>query len=475
MIKNKTLKAAGWYTVSNFISKCIIYLLTPYYARLLTEAEYGQLSNLSSWRNILLVVITFDLYSTVTVAYIDYNEKEFKKYIASITVFSVFFPLIICSIMFMFGETVASVTSIGSNYLPIMFISIIFNAPLLIFQAVQRSQVRYKAASVLTMLSSISMVVFTVVFVSLLEDKLLGVISGSFIGSILINIMLIVVMFRGGMCFKLEHIKYALRIAIPLIPHIIGTTILGTSDKIMITKICGDEANAHYSLVYTCSMVVTMLVSSINSAWVPWFYNKLKSKELNGVRKVVQVLAPILGLCSFIISITAPEIVLIIGGKSYIDSAYIMPPIISSCFINYIYTLYVNIIFYDKKTIWISIGTVSACVINIILNYFFINTFGYMAAAYTTLFSNIFMLLVNYFVSKTIRKGRVYDDRYLAICSVIVLILCILCIITYKSYAMRIGYLAIVFFAFLVVILKNKKRVFEICSIIKKRGDDNDY
>ena len=457
MISNRNITAAGWYTVSNFISKCMIYIFTPYYTRLLSEADYGQLNNFSSWRSVLLVLLTFDLYSTIPVAYIDYNKEDFNEYVSTISIFSIFFPFLICVSLNILKVQVSTITSINIIYLPVLFLSIVLSAPLLIFQAVQRSQVKYKASSILTLISSLSVVLLTLLLVKILENKLYGVILGSLVGSIIINILVLVILLRKKICFQIRYLKYSLQIALPLIPHVIAGTLLGTSDKIMITKICGNEANAFYSLVYTCSMVVTLLVTSVNNAWVPWFYSQLKENNIKIIQNIVKITVPIMGLCSLMFSLVAPEIIKIIGGKAYEVAAPLMPPIILSCFVHYLYTLYVNIIFYEKKTIWISIGTIISCVTNIILNYIFINSFGYAAAAYTTLFSNILLLLFNYLVCKRMNKASVFNTPFLCACLLIFFSLCMMTLITYNNSIIRIIYIISIITSLTMFLIKNKK------------------
>lgn len=60
--------------------------------------------------------------------------------------------------------------------------------------------------------------------------------------------------------------------------------------------------------------------------------------------------------------------------------------------------------YYHKKTIYISIGTIGAAVVNVVLNYIFIPKFGYVAAAYTTLFSYAMYYLFHSIISYRIAR-----------------------------------------------------------------------
>ncbi|MCR5557058.1 MAG: polysaccharide biosynthesis C-terminal domain-containing protein, partial [Butyrivibrio sp.] len=66
-----------------------------------------------------------------------------------------------------------------------------------------------------------------------------------------------------------------------------------------------------------------------------------------------------------------------------------------------------------KKTQYISMGTITAGVINIILNVIFIPKFGFIAAAYTTLASYFVNMFMHFFVTRFVLKVKLYDDWFM--------------------------------------------------------------
>lgn len=71
----------------------------------------------------------------------------------------------------------------------------------------------------------------------------------------------------------------------------------------------------------------------------------------------------------------SPEIVKNIGSKEYWDGTHIIMWVVFATFLNYTYTLYVNIEFFHRKTALISSGTVLTAFINVVLNYMFLEMF----------------------------------------------------------------------------------------------------
>lgn len=72
----------------------------------------------------------------------------------------------------------------------------------------------------------------------------------------------------------------------------------------------------------------------------------------------------------------APEVVKILASKPYWEGIVIIPPVVLSNYIIFVYTMYVNVEHYYKKTVRISLYTAVAAVINLVLNYIFIPYFG---------------------------------------------------------------------------------------------------
>ena len=204
------------------------------------------------------------------------------------------------------------------------------------------------------------------------------------------GIMIVILVLRKGKIqIKREYIRYAMAISAPLIFHGIALNILSQSDRIMITALADSSQTGIYSLIYNFSMIATVITTTLEGVWVPWFINKLKE----GSRKEIGVVAKdYIHLMTYAMScllLVAPEVVKILANKNYWEGISIIPPVVLANYVIFAYSLYVNIEHYYKKTPYITINTIIAAVSNIILNFIFIPKFGYVAAAYTTLASYV--------------------------------------------------------------------------------------
>ena len=97
MNKGKTVsfvKIGMVYTLSNIIIKGMAFLTTPIFTRLMSQEEYGSFSNISSWANIISIIATLCLYSSISRAKYDYDES-IKEYMSTITILGSVFTLIV--------------------------------------------------------------------------------------------------------------------------------------------------------------------------------------------------------------------------------------------------------------------------------------------------------------------------------------------------------------------------------------------
>lgn len=122
---------------------------------------------------------------------------------------------------------------------------------------------------------------------------------------------------------------------------------------------------------------------------------KMKSKAYKDINIVVVDYIHFMTYAICGLLMVGPEILKLMATKAYWEGIAVIPPIILSSYINFVYGLYVNVEHYNRETIKISVNTVIAAICNIVLNFIFIPHFGYIAAGFTTTATNIISLLIH--------------------------------------------------------------------------------
>ena len=471
---SKVLKSGIWYTISNFIVKGLAFITMPIFTRIMTADDVGMFSNLIAWFNILSIIATFELYSSVSIARFDF-KNDLNKYISSNLFLGSLITLIFYIIVLVFHDFFIELMMIDFKTLNIMFIYLLVYPAIQMFQIKNQVKYNYKPIVFVTLsnalISSIASIVLTLIFVNKLNGRIIGYFTPMIIISFVVYIYL---MFEGKSINK-KYWSYALKISFPLILHLLAGYLLSSVDKIMITKMVSSHANALYSVAYTISQVIAILWMSMNNAWSPWAYEKMDNKEYDSLFKNSKPYLIFFLIVVFLFMLVAPELLLIMGGNEYLETKYVIPPVMIGYVFQFVYSLYVNIEFYHKKQKNIAFGTIIACVINIILNYILIPRFGYIAAAYTTLIGYISLYVIHYIFVKKLGCTSWYDNRFFLKMLIISLFSLLVSNLLFKFNIIRyfiIGLIAIGFIIFLVrkrdkiiTAIKNKS-LMEIKDII---------
>lgn len=453
-MNKKALVSGVWYTASNFIVKALGALTLPLFTRLLTDVEFGDYNNYLSWQSIILIIASLNLGSTLMTARFDY--KNFDRYIFSVLTLSTFTAGICTAVLNVFGDAFTGYFGMSRLTMNLMMAYIIFYVAIDLYQARERYKFEYKHTVGISLLLSFSTVLVSLGLVLSMEDRLTGRILGNVLPTILIGFVIYLYFIKKGKSIEFSAWKYALPICLPYIPHLLSMTVLGSTDKIMITQMCDSRSTALYSLAYSCGSIITLLLNSINTAYSPWLGNKLNEKDYDSIRKMAPTY--ILTFCTLSLGaiLLAPEILYIMGGSSYMEAVYVMPPVAMGCVCQFLYTMFVNIEQYMKNTKWMAVASVSAALLNLVLNWIFIPIYGYVAAAYTTLASYLWLLIAHMIIVKTMKMDKVYDCKFVLITVLVMISISIGITFLYSNTVIR--WITFGIYAVLLVMVLYKKK-----------------
>ena len=171
----------------------------------------------------------------------------------------------------------------------------------------------------------------------------------------------------------------------------------------------------------------------------------------------------------FVFNNISPELIKIFSPSSYGAATYLIPPIAMGVYFAFMYNLFVDIQMYFEKTNSIMNVAIICALVNIITNYIFIKKFGFIAAAYTTLFSYILMAILHYFAMKKIldkqeKKIQIYSIKKILLLSVVFLFIGTIMPFLYNWLVIRI---AITIFL-LIISFSLKNKILSFFQTLKK-------
>ena len=436
MKDGKVAKATAWYLVSSFLLKGVGLITTPIFARILTKEEYGLFNNFSFWLGIITIIATLSLSASLMRARFDFQDDLFS-YISSILLLGSLFTILVGGGLWLNITRVTSLFSLEKKYILILLLYVLTSPAYEMFLTVQRFNYRYKVFVTLSISTTVASILLSFLFIGLMEDHLLGRVLGAYLPNFLVSCILYGWFLYKGKSIRLSHWSYALPVALPYAFHLLSGNLLSSSDRAMITKICGAESTALYSMAYSIAATVSIVWNSLNNAFSPWLGEMLNEKKYDRIRKYSYGYVGVFSFLILGVMLAAPEILLFMGGKPYLEAQNAIPPVIAGYFFIFIYSMYVNVEQYEKKTLGMAVATGLAALFNIVTNALFIPRYGYLAAAYTTLAGYIFLFLAHYFLVRRLGLHRIYPTSYLIMIAFFVLVATFGSLMLYSSILIR--------------------------------------
>ena len=373
-------KAGTWYTIGNFVLKGCAFLSLPFFTKLLSTVDFGIYNTYIAYEGILAAILGLGFYGTIKNAKIKY-ANDFDGYVSSIFSFSCIFFILIIAFSNIFYPLYSHFLGYSRLIVNILVCQSFGTALLQIYSAKLNMQFKYKSFLAFSFANTIGNIVLSfllILFVFNTNNKYLGRIVGTAAPLILIGLIILVISFAGGKrLVSSKYWKYALRLGLPLLPHVIAQSLLSQVDRIMISNYVGESEAGIYSFIYTLCTILAVVATSLDNAWTPWVYIKNSSSEQKAIRQPGNAYLLFFALITLGFICVMPEVARLFGANDYLVGIDLIIPLSLANFFIFAYFLPVNIEYYNNKTLFISIGTVLAALLNLVLNYLFIHLFGY--------------------------------------------------------------------------------------------------
>ncbi len=417
------LKAGTFYLIAEFLIRGVSFLLTPVFTRLVDTAQFGRLNIYDSWMNIIPSVMTLGLAASVTRAKFDY-EEDYDTFLSSVLFLSLALSVFFSLFFLIFRPIISDFLELS----PFLFFTILIYAPTVIAFGFYKTReivcLRYWRVITLTMITALPATVGSIILLYfgnrtgqdsyLVELRVLGAYYPFVIVGIIAAFLLLR---RGNGLIRPAYWKYALAYSLPLVPETLSIQIMNQSDKFMIQKMIGSVEAGLFSLATTISYIVWIIREAIWSAWQPWMFEKLKQKDEDEIEKYWLLLAGGMSLLVVMLVLVTPELTLLFGGKRYEEAIYLVAPTLLSVLFAFFGYIYRAVQSYELHTEKVALGTVTAMLLNVLLNYMGIRLIGYSAAAYTTAISFLFLMIFQAILEKRTVGRRLISLRKMLLLS----------------------------------------------------------
>jgi O-antigen/teichoic acid export membrane protein len=199
--------------------------------------------------------------------------------------------------------------------------------------------------------------------------------------------------FLFGRLVSRSDLRGALRIGLPLLPHVLSGWTLSLSDRLVITGLLGTAAAGRYAFAAQVAMIVTVIAVEINRGVLPIYGRVLQDSGTELLRRTVEVQRVATLLLATIVAVGGTAAVLFLAPSDYRGSAKWIPVLALASGIYCLYYVPMNYLtVIAGRTSRTALFTASAAAVNILINVTLLPVVGVGAAAYSTLISYLLLL-----------------------------------------------------------------------------------
>jgi len=466
MKDNKVVKAGLGYTIGNYLLKGLAFLTIPLFVRLLSTAEYGKYNTFLAYESILFVILGLAIHSSFKNARYKYGlvsegsekGKDYYSFVSSCNLFILGSGVLWLVLINLLCPLISDWIGFDRVSLNMLVLYAIGSAIITCFNVDISIDYEYKKFLVVSAFNALLNIALSILLIVTVfdSDRCLGRIVGTVVPVVLVTVYIVYYFFkRAHPAGMVSFLRWGIKYSLPIVPHGLSQIILNQFDRIMITKMVDDSATGIYSFAYNIFAIIQVTFVSLDNVWSPWFYEKMKAKKHEEIRKYSSMYMLVMLIFSSIMILVSPELIKLLGSRDYWDAMYCVIPVVAGGYFAFLYTIPCCVEYYYEKTKFIALGTTSAALINIVTNYIFIDRFGYVAAAYTTLATYMLYFLFHLFIAKRITREKLFSDAVFAICTIGILAVSALGILFIKVVAVR-WVLAVIMFV-LTVWIEEKK------------------
>lgn len=383
------------YLAAEVFSKILPFILIPYFTYKLGVDGFGELSLFQSIVNLLLIFITVGGDTLLTRMKFRYNEcvmNEFALTIAKIYVllFVIYFIVLYFIQEYMYMYSLCAAFSFS-----------LFNILLI------RKRMQERAASYLLLQLSynILVLIFTVLFFEFIEASyelraLALIVSGFFVT---------LLFYTADKRLRFNRIRrMSIRKKIywqqfffngyPLVFHKLSFFIRGQFDRFFVAATFSLGELGAYSAASQITMVIPVILTAINMAFVPILYKNLKSERVRTIKLIKRSIPFIFFICLMLygISFLIPaRIYVILLGSEFSEVYSYIPAFVLGFSLQAIYLLMSTSIIYFGKTKILAVCTITASLFHL-ASLYVLSQIDLVSVSYAIVVSNLLSIALVY-------------------------------------------------------------------------------
>jgi len=394
------------YGIMGASSGLVSMMLIPLYGHVFTPATFGQLQIVQLWISIGATVAGLGLTTAYFKLFHEYpSESDRQGTLGIVWILSACSVSVVCIIF-----CVLSFQNLTDHFAllqdPVLLgllvtsvmTGVLIGIPFQMLRAKERSLDYLK----LGCMGLGAVLALNIVLVWWLEGGVKGVLAAQAISSLMMLALALPFIIRHTqIAFAPTRAKIMLRFGLPLVPASLALWVLEGSDRIFLERLWGVSEVGIYSLAYKYGIILQMTLGAFQTAWAPYLFSIAKDEAAPQIisRILTYFFAGTMILATLLYALRKQALSLAANSDFAGAESVVGPLLLGSLFYGF-YIVAISGSYIHGKTLSVAIVVSLTAILNMILNFFFIPTFGGSGAAWATAISYLGLGGVMYWLSQ---------------------------------------------------------------------------
>lgn len=418
IVQNNSFRNGIFFSLFSFLNSGISFFIMMLMARYIQPESYGQLSLFTTMISLLSIFICLNTNGLIGVNFFTVSKEVIQRLLNVTLITSLLVYLMFLTGMLLFKYQFEEWTGLDTVFQFCAVSVCLLQVVSLALLDIWRLEEKVGRYGIFSLLMVISNLVLTILFVALMKLDWQGRVYAQLLTSALFSIIAFVVLVKKGYLKQIFPTKKdfveGYKFGIPLIPHSTSFWLRQGLDRYIINSFFVQSAVGFFSFAYNFANIIQIIGNAFNASYSVNIYKTLAAANADSVKRLRYNCRYLVGIYLLLtLSVCLLAAVLIpVAFPKYNDCITYLFPLCGGAMFQCFYLVYVNILFFYKKTKILMYITFTCSLLHCILS-FVLTKYGVIYTAYISLFSNILIFIGVYWYSKRLLQEYVDEIRIL--------------------------------------------------------------
>lgn len=405
----------SFFLLAAVVSAFFGFAFIPLYAKILSPNDIGVIETITSANGLLTAIMLLGGGTLIFKEYHILKKEEFFSLISNLVIIQLALIIligIVLSISIFLNINLFAGIGIPNKSLVIIFIisiALTFSTLQLSLLQIEGNAKKYFFIIILRLILEHSI---SCVLLFIFNLGYIGRVFGLIISNLTLMIMALYYLKKRGLRLIVNPklLKYAIEFGVPLTFTGISGWVFQSIDRFMINSLKTVSDTGIYSVGYKFGMIIMFIDQAFGRAWLSYFMKSMKKNEEenvavgNIIMERIFIYFSLLFLFIVVFIFMSKYMLKFLFSEVYQNAFWVIGVVSFAYFFDGIWRTANGFLLYKSKMKYYNIITMLCSGVNILLNYFFIRSYGIVGAAWSTLISMFLGALITVLIVINIFK-----------------------------------------------------------------------